>query len=193
MRGDRRGKQDKHEISLAAEATEASEKAVSQEAEFREYMVSRWGGLVRFAYGLTGDRGHAEDLAQTALAKAYASWPRVRRAEDPDAYVRRILINANHRRFRKQRVAEHPGEAPSEPAVTDGTSVFDQREALMAALMELPPKQRAVVVLRYWDGLTETQAATVLGCSVGTVKSQGSRALAKLRGSTQLQDGSVLS
>ena len=163
----------------------------SHETEFREFMVSRWGSLVRFAYGLTGDRGHAEDLAQTALAKAYASWPRVRRAEDPDAYVRRILINANHNRFRKRRVQENGGEAATELAVTDGTETFDQREALMAALMELPPKQRAVVVLRYWDGLTETQAAAILGCSVGTVKSQASRALAKLRTSNQLQDGSV--
>jgi RNA polymerase sigma-70 factor (sigma-E family) len=162
------------------------------DAEFREFMVSRWGGLVRFAYGLTGDRGHAEDLAQTALAKAYASWGRVRRTDDPDAYVRRILINANHRRFRKQRVAEHSGEAPVEPAVDDGTEVFDQREALVAALMELPPKQRAVVVLRYWDGLTETQAAAILDCSVGNVKSQASRALAKLRGSAQLRDGSLV-
>src|SRR3954465_4768180 len=94
----------------------------SHDAEFREFMVSRWGSLVRFAYGLTGDRGHAEDLAQTALAKAYASWPRVRRAEDPDAYVRRILVNANHGRFRKRRVEENSGEAPTEPAVADGTS-----------------------------------------------------------------------
>ncbi|NUP48757.1 MAG: SigE family RNA polymerase sigma factor [Catenulispora sp.] len=161
------------------------------DAEFREFMVGRWGDLVRFAYGLTGDRGHAEDLAQTALAKAYASWGRVRRTDDPDAYVRRILINANHRRFRKQRVPEHSGAAPVEPAVADGTELFDQREALVAALMELPPKQRAVVVLRYWDGLTETQAAAILGCSVGNVKSQASRALAKLRGSAQLTDGSM--
>lgn len=172
---------------------EARGKRGDDEAEFREYMVSRWGGLVRFAYGLTGDRGHAEDLAQTALAKAYASWPKVRRAEDPDAYVRRILINVNHRRFRKRRVEEHSGEGSPEPAVTDGTAAFEQRELLVAALMELPPKQRAVVVLRYWDGLTETQAATVLGCSVGTVKSQASRALAKLRTSAQLQDRSVIS
>ncbi|WP_194893943.1 SigE family RNA polymerase sigma factor [Catenulispora pinisilvae] len=165
------------------------------DVEFREYMVSRWGGLVRFAYGLTGDRGHAEDLAQTALAKAYASWSRVRRAEDPDAYVRRILINANHRRFRKRRVEERTGDVPVDVlqglTIADDTGAFDEREALMSALMELPPKQRAVVVLRYWDGLTETQAATVLGCSVGTVKSQASRALAKLRASAQLQDGSV--
>ncbi|WP_228562043.1 SigE family RNA polymerase sigma factor [Catenulispora rubra] len=147
-----------------------SESRGDHEAEFREFMVSRWGGLVRFAYGLTGDRGHAEDLAQTALAKAFASWPKVRRAQDPDAYVRRILINTNNHRFRKRRVAEYGGEAPAEPAVADGTAALDQRDALVAALMELPPKQRAVVVLRYWDGLTETQAAAVLGCSVGTLK-----------------------
>ena len=178
MRGDKREKADRADKN-------------GYEAEFREYMVSRWGGLVRFAYGLTGDRGHAEDLAQTALAKAYASWPRVRRAGDPDAYVRRILINANHGRFRKRRVHEKSGELAIEPAVADGTDAFDQREALVAALMELPPKQRAVVVLRYWDGLTETQAAAILGCSVGTVKSQASRALTKLRNSAQLQDGRV--
>ncbi|MEY9889718.1 RNA polymerase sigma-70 factor (sigma-E family) [Catenulispora sp. MAP5-51] len=193
MRGDKRDKGDKEAKDAKDAKRSRDDKRADDEAEFREYMVSRWGTLVRFAYGLTGDRGHAEDLAQTALAKAYASWPRVRRADDPDAYVRRILINTNHHRFRKRRVDEHSGQAPAEPAVTDGTAAFDQREALVAALMELPPKQRAVVVLRYWDGLTETQAATVLGCSVGTVKSQASRALAKLRTSTQLQDGSVIS
>ncbi|MEZ0106551.1 RNA polymerase sigma-70 factor (sigma-E family) [Catenulispora sp. EB89] len=183
MRGDRSGRMRGDRVESRAE----------QEAEFGEFMVSRWGGLVRFAYGLTGDRGHAEDLAQTALAKAFASWPKVRRAQDPDAYVRRILINTNNHRFRKRRVVEHHGEASAEPAVGDGTAALDQRDALVAALMELPPKQRAVVVLRYWDGLTETQAATVLGCSVGTVKSQASRALAKLRTSTQLQDRSLTS
>src|ERR1700759_1247271 len=104
MRGDKRARQGKAD----------QDEGGGYDAEFREFMVSRWGGLVRFAYGLTGDRGHAEDLAQTALAKAYASWPRVRGADDLDAYVRRILINANHRRFRKQRVSEHSGEAPVE-------------------------------------------------------------------------------
>ncbi len=76
------------------------------EAEFTEFTRGRWAALVRLGYGLTGDQGLAEDLAQTALAKAYASWPRVRRAGNPDAYVRRIMVNANHSRFRKQRVTE---------------------------------------------------------------------------------------
>jgi hypothetical protein len=88
-------------------------------------------------------------------------------------------------------VAEKPVEGLPESAVADGTCASDERSALMAALMELPPKQRAVVVLRYWGGLTETQATAILGCSVGNVKSQGSRALAKLRTSAQLQDGSL--
>ena len=162
-----------------------------QEAAFREFMIGRWPALVRFAYGLTGNRGDAEDLAQVALAKAFASWSRVRRADDPDAYVRRILINANHSRFRKRRVAEKHAERMPEPSVGDGTDEFGQRTALVAALMELPPKQRAVVVLRYWDGLTETQTAAILGCSVGNVKSQASRALAKLRNSPQLTEGSA--
>jgi RNA polymerase sigma-70 factor (sigma-E family) len=163
----------------------------SREAEFREFVIGRWPGLVRFAYGLTGDPGHAEDLAQITLAKAYASWGRVRRADDPDAYVRRILINADHGRYRKRRVQETTGQRLPEPATADGTDALDQRSALIAALMELPPKQRAVVVLRYWDGLTETQAAAILGCSVGTVKSQAARALAKLRTSPHLQEGSL--
>ena len=165
--------------------------ASSGEPEFREFAIGRWPALVRFAYGLTGDRGHAEDLAQITLAKAYASWSRVVRAEDPDAYAHRIMINAPHSRFRKRRVREASGPCLPEPVADDVTDTLDQRSDLIAALMELPPKQRAVVMLRYWDGLTETQAAAVLGCSVGTVKSQASRALAKLRTSPQLQDGSL--
>jgi RNA polymerase sigma-70 factor (sigma-E family) len=173
-----------------AEGT-AREAAGGGEEAFREFAIGRWPALVRFAYGLTGDVGHAEDLAQITLAKAYASWGRVQRADDPDAYVRRILINAHHTRFRKRRVRETTGSYLPEPATADGTDALDQRSDLIAALLQLPPKQRAVVMLRYWDGLTETQAAAVLGCSVGTVKSQASRALAKLRTNPLLQDGSL--
>ena len=87
------------------------------QAEFSEFMQGRWASLVRFGYGLTGDQGLAEDLAQTALAKAYASWSRVRRAGDPDAYVRKIMLNANHSRFRKRRVAESLAGPCRGPAV----------------------------------------------------------------------------
>src|SRR5881275_2295729 len=82
--------------------------------QFDEFVVSRWPGLVRLAYGLTGDRWLAEDLAQTALASAYAAWWRVRRADDPDAYVRRILINASKSRWRRSRAAEQHGEPLAE-------------------------------------------------------------------------------
>jgi RNA polymerase sigma-70 factor (sigma-E family) len=162
--------------------------------EFDGFMRGRWPAVVRLAYALTGDTGHAEDLAQAAFARAYASWGRVRRAGDPDAYVRRIVINEHRNRFRRHRVAEElrgdvadaadrrqpggPDEGPGE------------REALLDALRALGPRQRAVVVLRYWLDLSEAETAAALGCSVGTVKSQASRALATLRKTAAEEDGS---
>jgi RNA polymerase sigma-70 factor (sigma-E family) len=156
------------------------------EAEFSEFMYSRWLQLVRLGYVLTGDRGLAEDLAQTALARAYSSWPQLRRAGDPDAYVRRVMVNANRSRFRKRRVAEQLTGAVPEPPPADATRASDDRVALLAALMGLPPRQRSVVMLRFWLDMTETQVAEELGCSVGTVKSQASRALTTLRASSGL-------
>ena len=153
------------------------------EDEFRRFPAARWPGLVRTAYLLTGDLGHAEDLAQTALIKAYRSWHRVRGVEDVDAYVRKILINANRSRFRAKRPQEYSVAAVPEHAAwpqDDGHGV-EERDVLFAALAALPPKQRAIVVLRYWEDLGEGEVAALLGCSVGTVKSQASRALAKLR------------
>src|SRR5215472_8798431 len=163
------------------------------EAEFTEFMHARWPRLVRLGYGLTGDPGLAEDLAQTALARAFASWPRVRRAGDPDAYVRRIMVNANISRFRKRRVREQVMDLPLEtlPHPVDDTRQHDDRSALMAALTSLPQGQRAVVVLRYWMDMTEAEVAATLGCSVGNVKSQASRALAKLRLSSDLAEGKL--
>ena len=158
------------------------------ETEFSEFMNGRWLQLVRLGYVLTGDRGLGEDLAQTALARAYASWPQIRRAGDPDAYVRRVMVNANHSRFRKRRVAEQlTGIVPEPPVEVAGGS--DDWVTLMAALMSLPLGQRSVVVLRFWLDMTEAQVAQALGCSVGNVKSQGSRALAKLRASAGLGEG----
>lgn len=165
------------------------------DAEFTEFMLGAWPRLVRLGYALTGDRGAAEDLAQTALARAYAAWPRVMRAGDPDAYVRKIVVNASRDRFRKRRVDELlTGSPPDGPAAgpagrADG---FDDRAALLTALLRLPAGQRAAVVLRYWLDLTETEAAALLGCSVGNVKSQASRALAKLRLDTGLAPRAVV-
>jgi RNA polymerase sigma-70 factor (sigma-E family) len=156
------------------------------ESEFSEFMHSRWLQLLRLGFVLTGDTGLAEDLAQTALARAYASWPRIRQAGDPDAYVRRVMVNAHHSRFRKRRVAEQLTGMVPEPAPVDATGGCDDRVALMAALLSLPVGQRSVVVLRFWLDMTEAQVAEALGCSLGNVKSQASRALAKLRAGTDL-------
>jgi RNA polymerase sigma-70 factor (sigma-E family) len=153
--------------------------------EFDRFMRGRWAAMVRLAYALSGDAGHAEDLAQAAFARAYASWGRVRRAGDPDAYVRRIVINEHRGRFRKHRVAE---ELRGDLAETIGGEHLGgqqqgpaERQALLDALRALGPRQRAVIVLRYWLDLSEAETAAALGCSVGTVKSQASRALATLR------------
>jgi RNA polymerase sigma-70 factor (sigma-E family) len=159
--------------------------------EFREFMLGRWPAMVRLAYGLTGDQGHAEDVAQAAFARAYAAWPRVCRAGNPDAYVRRIVINENRNRFRRLRVPERLTDRLPEQATPDPSAAPDDRLALMAALRALGPRQRAVVVLRYWAGLSEAEVAATLGCSVGTVKSQASRALAALRRNADLVEGGL--
>lgn len=161
-------------------------------ADFSEFAQARWHGLVRFAYGLTGDRGLAEDLAQTALANAYASWSRVRDADDRDAYLRRIVLNAHRSGFRKRRVTEQlNGSTPDMDgrlAVPDLAAQHADRAVVAAALAALPPRQREVLVLRFWLDLTEAQIAADLGCSVSTVKSHSSRALAKLRSSAEFAD-----
>lgn len=159
---------------------------VAVDDEFTEFMIGRWHVFVRFGYGLTGDVGLAEDLAQTALARAYASWPRVRLAADPDAYVRRIMVNSNRSRFRGRRVPEYLTESPPDLVVGGEIGVDDDAAELRAALLSLPAGQRAVVVLRYWMDLSEAETAAALGCSVGNVKSQAARALAKLRASAEL-------
>lgn len=153
-----------------------------QEDRFQEFVRARWSHLVRTAYLLTGDAHHAEDLTQTALAKAYRSWRRVARTDNPEAYVRRMLVSCNSDRFRKRRVPESLTAAPPEVAGRDEVySLADERSTLLGALAQLPPKQRAVVVMRYWEDLSEAEVAEVLGCSTGTVKSQASKGLAKLR------------
>ncbi|WP_329227728.1 SigE family RNA polymerase sigma factor [Streptomyces canus] len=153
-----------------------------QEDRFQEFVRARWSHLVRTAYLLTGDAHHAEDLTQTALAKAYRSWRRVSRSDNPEAYVRRMLVTCNSDRFRKRRVKESLTDAPPERAGRDeAVARVEERGVLLGALAQLPPRQRAVVVMRYWEDLPEAEVAEMLGCSPGTVKSQASKGLAKLR------------
>lgn len=156
------------------------------DSEYREYVIARWAALVRTAYLLTGDEHLAEDLAQIALTKVYTAWRRIRRVDNIDAYVRRVMVNANTGRFRKRRVAEHLSAAPPDAATYEPHASLAQRSVLMAELARLPSRQRAIVVLRFWDDLSEKQVASMLGCSVGTVKSQTSKALARLRASPAL-------
>ena len=168
--------------------------SAESDEEFREFMRGRWPAMVRLAYGLTGDLGHAEDVAQAAFARAYASWSRVARTGDPDAYVRRIVINENNSRFRRRRVTERLVDAvpePSGPRAADTADALGASEALMKALRRLGPRQRAVIVLRFWMDMSEAETAAALNCSVGTVKSQASRALAALRGSAELMEGEL--
>ena len=153
-----------------------------KDAEFEAYMAARQPSLLRTAYLLTGDRHAAEDLVQSALAKLYLSWDRVQRRELVDGYVRRIMVNENNSLWRRawKRREVSTGEVPDHQAVVDRPD-HGERSALWEFVQTLPRKQRAVIVLRFYEDLSETETAQVLGISVGTVKSQASRALAAMR------------
>jgi len=153
-----------------------------RDAEFTEYLAARQAALLRTAYLVCGDRDQAEDVLQTALAKLYLSWDKVRDRGAIDAYVRRIVVNETtsawrrpwHRRERAtDRLAE---TAVHHDQYDDGGSA-----ALWDVVRSLPPRARAVVVLRYYEQLSEAETAQALGISVGTVKSQSNRALRMLR------------
>ncbi|TKK86952.1 SigE family RNA polymerase sigma factor [Herbidospora galbida] len=148
-------------------------------ADFERYVEQRSARLLRMAYLLCRDWATAEDLTQTALAKAWLAWRRV--GDNPDAYVYRILVNTHNSWWRRMWRREVPtGELPdlTDPGVED---TLDDRDVLRAALATLPPKMRAVLVLRYFEDLSDAEIAAILGCSEVTVRSQASRALAKLR------------
>jgi RNA polymerase sigma-70 factor (sigma-E family) len=149
---------------------------------FREYVVARSPALTRAAWLLTGDRTAAEDLVQNALVRMWSRWARIERDGSVDAYARRVLVTTYINGWRRRWRGEVPTEVlPDGPAATDAHAATDLRLSVRRALAELPPRQRAVVVLRYFEDLTEAQTADALGCSVGTVKSQTARALARLR------------
>jgi RNA polymerase sigma-70 factor (sigma-E family) len=163
-------------------------RALSAEEQFAAFVHGRGPALQRTAYLLTGDWGLAEDLLQTALAKSHLAWGRIRH-DDPEGYVRKVMANTHASWWRRK----WRGEAPTEvlPDTTyDGPGV-ETKLTLAAALRRLPPRQRAVVVLRFHADMTEQAVATALGVSVGTVKSQTSKALATLRLDPSLQSGDL--
>jgi RNA polymerase sigma-70 factor (sigma-E family) len=158
---------------------------------FDEFVQARSPGLFRTALLLTGqDRAEAEDLLQLALERAYRHWARICQFGEPERYVRKILANASADRWRRLgRRPERPlHDAAADPAVPDRAREIDDRDLLLRALAALPPRQRAALVLRYFDDLNEAEIADMLGCSVGTVKSQISRGLARLREATGGRD-----
>ena len=150
--------------------------------DFDDYVRARWLPLLRTATLLTGDRHAAEDLVQDALARAAQRWTVIAEADSPDAYVRRILytrsVDTWRRTRREPRASEHVAWSSASP---DTTATTDTRVTLEAALRRLTPKQRAVLVLRFYEDRSEVESARVLGCSVNTVKSQTRHALGRLR------------
>lgn len=150
-----------------------------READFDAYVQARYAGLLRAALVLCRDRDSAEDLVQTTLVRAHRVWSRVQAADEPDAYVHRILVNASRSWFRR---SWHAGPLPAhEAAAPDQHAHADLRDALVRALAALPQGQREALALRYLTDLSEADTARALRCSVGTVKSRCSRGLAALR------------
>ncbi|MER6134322.1 SigE family RNA polymerase sigma factor [Streptomyces sp. NPDC001815] len=149
---------------------------------FDGFVAARWPGLLHLAHLLVGgDRHRAEDLLQEALVKLWFVWPRIAE-EAPEAYVRQVLARAAARSARRRWWGERPvEELPDLAAAGDMSSAVAERSRLEAALAQLPPRQRAVVVLRYYQDLPERQVAEVLGCPVGTVRTHASRGVARLR------------
>jgi len=160
-------------MSFTARGTEAP--------TFEEYAASAWPALYRYAYLLAGNHPDAEDVAQQTLIKAHQAWARVTASDSPNAYVRRMLTNTylSGKRPKKRRF-ELLTDAPPEPAHAPSASSED-RMALWPHVLALPPRQRAVIVLRYYEDLNEAEIADALGCSRGNVKSTAHRALQALR------------
>jgi len=157
--------------------------------DFTAYASTRWGALYRRALLLTGNATQADDLAQATLVKTYVQWGKVRKAVSADAYVRQIMLNElldEKRRDERRAAKSHLVVVSDEISANEEQSVD-----LWAALATLPPRQRAVIVLRYYEDLTEAETAEILGVSRGTVKSQAHDALRTLR--TRLPDYDIQS
>ncbi|MET8039263.1 SigE family RNA polymerase sigma factor [Micromonospora sp. NPDC005215] len=151
------------------------------EEQFREFVAARSAALLRTAYLLTGDWATAEDLLQTALTKTYLAWKRLGGIEAVESYARRVMVNTSTSWWRRRWHGERPTEVLPERAGVDEISQQLDRDLLWRHLRKLPNRQRAVLVLRYYEDMSEAQTAAMLDISPGTVKSQASRALATLR------------
>lgn len=157
--------------------------------DFSAYASARWGALVRSAIVLGCSFDEAQDVAQATLIRCYTSWRKVQRADNPDAYTYRILLNVYRDSRRRRWWGERPSETlPESAPATDAVADIDVADAVHRALADLSPPHRDVVVLRYFANLSERQTAEILSVSPGTVKSRLSRALSRLGASTHLYD-----
>jgi len=150
---------------------------------FEDFAAARLPAVLKFAAVLTGDRGLAEDVVQEVLIRANARWPMIETLPRPEAYVRKMIVNeylAWRRRSWRLVLSSTSSDIEVQPA-PDPTGSYAEREAMLAELTKLPRRQRAVVVLRYYEGLSDREIADVLGCKPGTVRGHASRALAALR------------
>ena len=157
---------------------------VDDEHAFDAFVAARSGALIRSAYLLTGDQQLAEDLVQTALARCSLRWARIVAKGDPEPYVRTVLYREHVSWWRRRKVAEVLVDDLPEPRQRHSGDFTDEvvtADSMRVALLQLPPRQRAVLVLRYFEDYSETEVATMLGCSVGTVRSHNARGLAHLR------------
>jgi RNA polymerase sigma-70 factor (sigma-E family) len=152
---------------------------MADRSDFDDFVASRSQALLRTAYLLTGDHSLAEDLLQTALAKSWFAWGRI--AGPPEPYVRRVIATTYATWWRRRWRSEYPSAELPERSTPAGIDPVDDRDLLWRALGTLPRRQRAVVVLRYYEDMSEAETAAALGVSRGTVKSQASKALAALR------------
>lgn len=150
-----------------------------RDEQFDQFVQEQAAPLHRLAFMMCGDWYLADDLVQEAFVKCLKHWGRVQRSERPAAYVRRILINESNRHWRRPRAPVGEATGP-EPSTADNSEPVAERSALLLALMRLPPGQRAVVILRHLEDMSEHETARLLGCSEGTVKSQNARALKTL-------------
>jgi RNA polymerase sigma-70 factor (sigma-E family) len=159
-------------------------RSVTREPDgFGAFVHARRRALLRTAWLLSGDWHLAEDLVQTALVRCYPRWARIS-ADNPDAYVRRVIVSVHASWWRRRWRGETPtATLPDSAGTSDGYAELDQRRLVADALASLPPRQRATVVLRYFEDMTEAQTAAAMGCTVGTVKSQTVKALDRLRAS----------
>ncbi|MCZ0209333.1 SigE family RNA polymerase sigma factor [Streptomyces achromogenes] len=177
-------------VCTSASAAAAPRRQTPLYPTFAAYVRARQPVLLRTARSLTANPNDAEDLLQTALAKTYVAWERIEDHRALDGYVRRALVNTRTSQWRKRRVDEFACEELPEPEpLPQGEDPAERqalRDAMWRAVLRLPARQRAMVVLRYYEDLSEAQTAELLGVSVGTVKSAVSRALGKLREDPEL-------